>query len=284
MPDKDSEDDVEVISTEDDKIKLIGEIFSNDSSRKILNLISDNEMTANEIAQKNNISLTLTIHHLKRMQTAKMIKISKTGISAKGQEMKYYVATNQSFLITPEKSNHYIINSLKKFSKFAAIGMAGFVSWITLKPDDGNYQMQFTEQDNLEVDTRLDADQSDTWSSGESNLEVTVEDTSGVRTSSEPIYESESTPEPIPEPESSYSGVENFDLSDSDAVTTGSISLDRTVYPHPYDTAGVESAEPLILSIVIPVVIVVGGVILERILTRWHNKRKQNENFSEESN
>ena len=156
MTSDNSEDDVEIISTQDEKIKLIGEIFSNDSCRKILKIISDdNEMTANEIAQKNDMSLTLTIHHLKRMQTAGMVKISKTGISAKGQEMKYYVATNQSFLITPEKSTHAIIESLKKFSKFAAIGLAGFVSWITLRPD-GSYVME-----------QIDESRQDEFTSGE---------------------------------------------------------------------------------------------------------------------
>ena len=129
MTSKDTDDDVEIISSEDEKIKLIGEIFSNDSSRKILKLISnDNEMTANEIAQKNKMSLALVTHHLRRMQTAGMVKITKIGISVKGQDMKYYLATKQSFLIIPpEKTTHSIFKSLQKFSKFAAIGMAGFV-------------------------------------------------------------------------------------------------------------------------------------------------------------
>ncbi|QLH06145.1 ArsR/SmtB family transcription factor [Nitrosopumilus ureiphilus] len=278
MSNKDSEDKVEVISTNDDKIKLVGEIFSNDSSRKILKLISDNEMTANEIAQKNDMSLTLTIHHLKRMQKAKMIKISKTGISAKGQEMKYYVATNQSFLITPEKSNYSIINSLKKFSKFAAIGMAGFVSWMTLKHGDGNYQMQQSGQDDFIVDVRSTVDESDTQSSSEPLPEVNLEDSNAERT---PRPESE--PTQIPESESPHTDVENFDFSDSGAANTGSVSLDRTVYPQSFDGAGVDSVEPLILSIIIPIGVVVGGILLERILTRWHDKRKQNKHLREES-
>ena len=259
------DDDIEIVSTQDKKIKLIGKIFSNDSCRQILKLISDdNEMTANEIAQKNDMSLTLTIHHLKRMQTAGMIKISKTGISAKGQEMKYYAATNQSFLITPEKSTHPIIESLKKVSKFAAIGLAGLVSWVTLRPS-GGYDMQQTdgtEQTNLVIDTTTTTD-SDTWSSAE---EINLKDSNAARApKSEPVYE----------PESSNSGIEYFDFSESDAVTTGSVELDRTVYPHPFTLTSTESIEPLIFSIIVPIGVIVGGIILERVLTRWFYKRKQ---------
>ena len=233
MTNKDVEDDVEVISSDDEKIKLIGEIFSNDSSRKILKLISDgNEMTANEIAQKNDMSLALITHHLKRMQVAGMVKITKTENSVKGQDMKYYLATKQSFLIVPpEKTTHFIINSVKKFSKFAVIGLAGFVSWMTLKPHDGELQMQPTHgpgETNFTGGVRSTVDESDTWSSAESNPEVKFEDTSGSL-------------EPIPESEPSHSGVQNFELQvDSDFANTGSVSLDRTVYPQPFDTIGAE--------------------------------------------
>ncbi|MCH7559820.1 MAG: helix-turn-helix transcriptional regulator [Thaumarchaeota archaeon] len=268
MTNEDAEDDVEVISSDDEKIKLIGEIFSNDSSRKILKLISnDEEMTANEIAQKNNMSLALITHHLKRMQVAGMVKITKTEKSVKGQDMKYYLATKQSFLIVPpEKTTRFIINSVKKFSKFAAIGLAGFVSWMTLKPNDGKLQMQPTHgpgETNFTSGEQTISDESSEWSSSFEEPEV-VEDTRGSL-------------EPIPESEPSHSGVQNFDLSDSDAVNTGSVTLDRTVYPQPFDTTGAESVEPLILSIIIPVAVIIGGIILERILTRWLNKRKQNQ-------
>lgn len=263
---KDSEDDVEIISADDDKIKLVGEIFSNDSSRKILKLLSnDNEMTANEIAQRNNMSLALTIHHLKRMQTAKMIKVSKTGISAKGQEMKYYAATNQSFLITPEKSTHLVIDSLKRFSKFAAIGMAGLVSWITLKPESSRYSQQHESgQDSLVAGANSNADESSTRSSSEMKPEVRLED--------EAVKAPRPEAEPIPEP--SHSGVENFEFSEASPANTGSVSLDRTVYPQPFDGTGAESVELLTISTIVPIAVVVGGIILERVLTRWYKKRQ----------
>ena len=74
------------------------------------------------------------------------------------------------------------------------------------------------------------------------------------------------------EPEPSHT--EGFDLQiDSERANTGSVSLDRTVYPEPYGSTGAESFEPL-LSIIIPIVVIVGGIIIERMLSRWYSKRK----------
>jgi hypothetical protein len=185
------------------------------------------------------------------MHTAGMVKISKTGRSIKGQSMKYYVATKQSFLIVPpEKTNDSIIESLKKFSKFVAIGMAGLVSWLIVKPDSDTYspittpeKTQPSTNDNIVVDQDLD-----------------------VSPTAEP--EPEPSPEPEPEPSiPSHSGVEEF--ADADTST-----LNRTVYPEPWSSSGGESIEPLIFSILMPVIVIGCGILLERLLSRWHEKRK----------
>ena len=303
-PDKDESEDVEIISTHDEKVKIVGEILSNDSSREILNLLnSGNEMTINEIAQKTGSSLSLVTHHIKKMQSVEVVKISKVGRSVKGHKMNYYSATNQSFLIVPSKEPiHSVTSSLKKFSKFFAIGMAGIVSWMTLRPqNDGRFQDVDLSQDSTGIhdenldewdsgeeipvegfdndankNSRADEDKSivDSFTSGEEyedkSSELVVD-----RVSSEPI--------PDPEPEPSHSGVVEFDFSEDHTVlndtspqNTGSISLDSEVYPVPYasETSYAIDIDGVFLSIVIPVIIVVTGIILERVLTRWYNKRK----------
>ena len=129
---KDQKDEIRVLSADDDdKIKVVGEVLANESSRAILRMLSgSNEMTINQISQEMGLSIPLVSHHLKKMQETGVVKVSRIGRSVKGQDMKYYSTTNQSFLITPpERQIHSIFNSLKKFSKFAAIGMAGLVSW-----------------------------------------------------------------------------------------------------------------------------------------------------------
>ncbi|MDE1725579.1 MAG: winged helix-turn-helix transcriptional regulator, partial [Thaumarchaeota archaeon] len=72
----DVKEKIEILSTEDDKIKSIGEILSNDSSRNILKLLLDDTLTANQVAQKAGISLPLAIYHLKKMQDLEIIGVA----------------------------------------------------------------------------------------------------------------------------------------------------------------------------------------------------------------
>ncbi|MCE2506425.1 MAG: winged helix-turn-helix transcriptional regulator [Nitrosopumilaceae archaeon] len=274
---KDENDDVEIISTHDEKIKLIGEILGNDSSRKILNLLNDdNEMTINEIAQSTELSLALVTHHIKRMQSAQLVKISRVGKSIKGHKMNYYAATNQSLLIVPSKNPvHSVKDSLKKFSKFVAIGMAGVVSWITLDLNNkGSMDLQVSEENFSDTVVTSTKDQSvDEWTSAselqiDSDVDVEYEDFS----SEAELVANTQADEDL---EVSHSGVEEFayQLSDERA-NTGSVSLDETVYPVPF-TGNSDPIESMITTIAIPILVVVSGIIIERVLSRWWNKRKQ---------
>ncbi|MEM2785365.1 MAG: winged helix-turn-helix domain-containing protein [Candidatus Nitrosotenuis sp.] len=129
---------VEIVSTDDEKVKLIGGLLSNDTSRNILKLLFEQEMTANEIAQKTGMLLSLVIFHLQKMQEADLIKINKIGKNIKGHDMKYYGATKLAVIIMPSKisekakKSKSLFNSLNRIYKFAAIGLAGLATWLMI--------------------------------------------------------------------------------------------------------------------------------------------------------
>lgn len=136
----DLKEKIEILSTEDGKIKSIGEILSNDSSRAVFKLLLDDTMTANQVAQKAGISLPLAIYHLKKMQDLGII-----GIVTKENDAKYYTSTKFAFIITSvsasemAKSSKSLFNSLKKIYRFAAIGFGGLVSWLVLQNTSPDY-------------------------------------------------------------------------------------------------------------------------------------------------
>src|SRR5574340_143055 len=136
----DLKEKIEILSTDDDKIKSIGEILSNDSSRSVLKLLLDDTMTANQVAQKAGISLPLAIYHLKKMQDLGII-----GIVTRESDGKYYASTKFAFIITSTKasemakSSKSLFNSLKRIYRFAAIGIAGIVSWLVLQNTSPEY-------------------------------------------------------------------------------------------------------------------------------------------------
>jgi DNA-binding transcriptional ArsR family regulator len=87
---------IKILATDDEKIKSFGELFTNDSSREILQLLFNEELTANQIAQKTDISLQLVKYHLIKLQDLGIVKISKIEKNSKSQDMKIYTATKFS--------------------------------------------------------------------------------------------------------------------------------------------------------------------------------------------
>ena len=126
---------IEIISTEDEKIKSVGELLSSDSSRTILKLLFEDIMTANQISQKTGISLPLVIYHLKKMQGMGIVKVSNVGKNVKAQDMKFYTTTKFAIVILPSslsqkaKASKSLANSFKTIYRFASIGVAGVATW-----------------------------------------------------------------------------------------------------------------------------------------------------------
>jgi DNA-binding transcriptional ArsR family regulator len=240
------DESIKIISVDDEKIKTVGEVLSNDSSRAILKILVNREISANQIAQDTDLSIALVAFHLKKMQDVGLVKMTRTGKSVKGQDVKYYSATNQSFLITPAKHVNSILDSVKRYSRFVAIGLAGLVSWIVLRK--GN-----------------DAE----WTSGEEIPLQLVGPDANINSRADEMVPKEILP--IPSPEPSHSGVQdlNLQLVDPDAT----VHLDKTVNPVPFGTS-VESIESFLLSMIVPISIIICGIVIEKLATRWINKRK----------
>ena len=72
------DDNLNIFSIDDEKLKILAKVISNKSSIEILNLLFHNELTANEIAQKNNMSLQLVKYYLEKMLQIELIHVSKT--------------------------------------------------------------------------------------------------------------------------------------------------------------------------------------------------------------
>jgi DNA-binding transcriptional ArsR family regulator len=136
---------IKILATDDEKIKSFGELFTNDSSREILQLLFNEELTANQIAQKTEISLQLVKYHLIKLQDLGIVKISKIEKNSKSQDMKIYTATKFSIVIVPPKlsektkESKLLVRSFKHIYKVAGLGIAtglsGLLSLTQLQQD-----------------------------------------------------------------------------------------------------------------------------------------------------
>lgn len=133
-PDDGLTEKIKILATDDEKIKSFGELFTNDSSREILQLLFNEEMTANQIAQKTGISLQLVKYHLNKLQDLGVVKISKIEKNSKSQDMKVYSATKFSIVIVPPtlsektKESKLLVRSFRHIYKVAGLAIATGIS------------------------------------------------------------------------------------------------------------------------------------------------------------
>ena len=89
---EDKEDDlddfatVKIFSSEDEKLKMLGELLSNKSSRDIVKLLAYEEMYINEISKKLDMRSSLVIHHLKKLRALGLLQITNKKIVRKGND------------------------------------------------------------------------------------------------------------------------------------------------------------------------------------------------------
>jgi DNA-binding transcriptional ArsR family regulator len=130
-------DRVEILSTEDGKIKAIGEILSSDSSRQILKILFNNSLTANQISNKTEISLPLVIYHLKKMQESGVVKIANVGKNTKSHDMKFYTVDKLAIIILPSrmsepaKKSKSLFNSFTRIHRLATLGGVSIAAWFS---------------------------------------------------------------------------------------------------------------------------------------------------------
>jgi DNA-binding transcriptional ArsR family regulator len=135
---------VQIFSTTDDKLKIIGEILSNESSRTIYSLLIQNELPTLQICKQTELPLSLVLHHLNKMVLVEIVTISKVEKSEKNQDMKFYKAKSAIIVLPNDKSlgeaktSKMFSKSVNKILKFVGVGIVGITSWliteIMLKP------------------------------------------------------------------------------------------------------------------------------------------------------
>ncbi len=148
-------DKVEILSTEDEKLKAIGEILSSDPSRKILKLLFNQALTANQISQKIEISLPLVIYHLKKMQESGVIKITKVGQNTKSHDMKFYTVDKFAIVIlptemsTPAKKSKSLLNSFTRIHRMATLSAVSIAAWFSSQFIQKNMAQQVVNDEQL---------------------------------------------------------------------------------------------------------------------------------------
>ena len=206
---------IKIIATDDIKIKSFGELLTNDSSRTILQLLFNEELTALQIADKTGISLQLVKYHIIKLQDLGVVKVTKIEKNSKSQDMKFYSASKFSMVIVPPKyskktkESKMLVRSFKHIYKIAGLGMAAGLSGLmslSLLQQDSAVQVNLGESEKIQETSLQDLD---------GGFQAAVEETTSEDIASKGVDDplaAVPTSEPAPEASLDYSLEEALEL------------------------------------------------------------------------
>ncbi len=123
-----------VFSSDDQRLKILGEIFGNTTSRSIITILIESEMTATQISDRLDIKLNLVMYHLEKMMSLQIISITKRTKNSRGHQVKHYRA-KQAIMVFPKnvksraEKSKMLSDVIKRITRFSAIGIVGVFTW-----------------------------------------------------------------------------------------------------------------------------------------------------------
>lgn len=124
---------IKVFKPSDESLKLLGELLTNDTSRRIIMTLGESEMYVNKLAEKLDIRVSLVIHHLKKLGELGLLDITEKPISKRTKDHKFFKLSTDVFLsFTEDKEENKLKKLFKNNIKFTSIGIiTGVVFMIT---------------------------------------------------------------------------------------------------------------------------------------------------------
>lgn len=109
---------IKVFGTDDESLKTLGQLLSNETSRKIIQVLTQEEMYTNQISKKLGIQMNITIFHLKKLEELGLVTVTHKRIVKKGVDHKYYKMIPNMFVTSTQTKKEVHKNGfLKKFFK-----------------------------------------------------------------------------------------------------------------------------------------------------------------------
>ena len=123
-----------IFASDDNRLKNLGEILANSTSRKIVNLLISEQMTASQISEKLGLEINLIMYHLDKMLELDLISIKKNTKSSRGHNVKHYQAKKAIMIFSENAKNKAqkskaLSKSVKSITRLSAIAITGISAW-----------------------------------------------------------------------------------------------------------------------------------------------------------
>lgn len=126
---------IKVFGNDEDSLKTLGQLLSNETSRKIISCLNGNEMYINQISKTCGIQMNLTIHHIKKLEEVGLVSVVEKPIVRKGVNHKFYKMVPNIFVNTTQtkqemKEKGFFKRFFKDGVKIAGVGLS---TWFILR-------------------------------------------------------------------------------------------------------------------------------------------------------
>lgn len=116
------DDALHVITTDDEKAKIIAMELANDNGRRIIDSLFIESQSATDLSTKLNIPMPTVMFHLERLMEIGLMEIVDTKLSRKFKDIKYYGPKKTAILIVPSQKEE-TVRSLAATLKASQITM-----------------------------------------------------------------------------------------------------------------------------------------------------------------
>jgi len=121
-----------LVSLDEKRSKELAEVLSNNTSRKILDYLSDKEATSSDIHNELGIALSTVEYNLKNLVNAGLVESTHFKWSPKGRQMDIFMVKRKYIVIAPGGSNELreILKNVLPIGIFGII-IAGLMEFFT---------------------------------------------------------------------------------------------------------------------------------------------------------
>lgn len=125
--------------------KKITQVISNDTARKIIELLADAPLSASDIAERLLTPLTTIVYNLENLESVGLIKVEKIKYSEKGRQVKIYAPVRKLIVVVPEKTDRKSITDiLRKYVGvvLAAVFASGIIEFLLFRTGAPPWMME----------------------------------------------------------------------------------------------------------------------------------------------
>jgi len=114
-----------LVSLKEDEAKKLAQVISNNTSRKILDILSDGSHTESEISEKLSLPLSTVHYNMQALLKAKLVQAEEYHYSKKGKEVLHYSLASKYVIIAPKDAPGNLKERLKRIIPAGLIAVAG---------------------------------------------------------------------------------------------------------------------------------------------------------------